>query len=163
MIFLAVAHLVAEYDGNLVFIRQNGKEPRIDAHIVSERAEGIETRFFIDEIIIWLVIDRWINGTDGCSQIGHDGIETIVEIRIVIDTILLFHLFKEFLTSFFGIVVPLEDLRELCMRCCALDARSDDAAPAKFGRCLWCRCNRIAAWYDETGGKSERQQFLLES
>ena len=46
-----------EHDGDLVLVRQIAVQTHIDAHIMTERAEGIEAVLFIDEIIVGTIVN----------------------------------------------------------------------------------------------------------
>ena len=132
-----MAHFVSEHDGDFIVVRQDAEEARVDAHVVTNRAEGVEALVLIDEVVVGLVVDRRVDRTNRRRQVRHDGVDLPVVVGVVIDTILLLHLLKELLTALFGVVVLLEKCRELCVRSCALDTRTDDAAPAKL-----CMCDR---------------------
>ena len=135
MVLLAVPHFVPEHNGNLIVVRQDAEEARVDAHIVANRAEGVEALVLIDEVVVGLVVDRRVDCTNRRCQVRHDGVDLVVVVGVVVDTVLLLHLLEELLTALFRVVVLLEECRELCVRSCALDARTDDAAPAKLRVC----------------------------
>ena len=161
MVFLPMPHLVPEHDGNLVVTRQDAEEPCVDAHVVPERAEGIEALVLIDEVVVGLVVDRRIDRADCCRQVRHDGVDLVVVVGVVVDAVLLLHLLEELLAAFFGVIVLLEERCELCMRCRALNASADDASPPKLRMGDWCRGEPVRAGnHDHTRCEDGDDSFL---
>ena len=57
MFLLPVPHFMAQYDRDLGVIRHKIKHPRINAHIVPQRAKGVKALVRIDEIIVRLILN----------------------------------------------------------------------------------------------------------
>lgn len=165
MVLLAVGHLMPEHNGNLIVVRKDAEEARVDAHIVANRAEGVKALVLIDEVVVGLVVDRRVDRTNRRRQVRHDGVDFVVVVGVIVDTVLLLHFLEELLTAFFRVVVLLEECRELCVRSCTLDARTDDATPAKLRMCDRSRCEPVCSGnHDharcEDGDNSFLQGFL---
>ena len=57
MIFLSMAHFMAEDNGDFIVTVNEVEQAGIDAHIMSQRTKGVEGGFIVDEIVIGLFID----------------------------------------------------------------------------------------------------------
>lgn len=130
MIFLAVGKLMAEHDGDFIFVLEDFVESGIDAQVMSQRTECIEALLVVDEIIIRLVINRGIDRADAGREVRHDACKLLIECPVVIDPVLFFHLLKVFLPSFLGIIVLVKDGIQLGMCLHPADYSADDAGCA---------------------------------
>ena len=101
MVLLPMTHFVTEHNGNLIVIRQDAEEARVDAHIVADCAEGVKALVLIDEVVVGLVVDRRVDRTNRRRQVRHDGVDFPVVVDVVVDAVLFLHLIEELLTAFF--------------------------------------------------------------
>ena len=104
VVLLAVCHLMPQHDGDFVIGHQQVKDAGIDGHVVAQGAGSIEAGVRVDVVVVRHLADGRVHLGNTGGEVGHDGINPAVQIRIVVDPLLVLHLLKECLTAFLGIV-----------------------------------------------------------
>ena len=144
-------HLVCEHDGNFILVCQIAVKPYVDAHVVSECAEGVKTVLSVDEIVVGAVVDTRVHRSDCRREIGKDAVKLTVQIPAIIHAVFFLELRKECLTPLLGCVVVLnlfvhfvcgdgtaDDCTDDALRVCLGDRRCHNTSRHSCGK---CECN----------------------
>ena len=113
MVFLAMAQFMANHHCDFIIGGEQIEDPLVYIHIVSDGAVRVGIIMGADEIMIGFLVYRRIHGPDSRGYVGHNGIQTAVQILIVHHPFFFLHMFKPFLPAFVRVVVRLVDPHDL--------------------------------------------------
>ena len=103
MVLFAVGQFVAEDEGHFVFIVvQLLERADVDAHVVAQRAEGVEGPLVVDEVFIRLRADGGFGflRRDGRAQAAHKAVQHGVGRRIPVDAVFILDLVHVLVPAF---------------------------------------------------------------
>ena len=139
MVLLSVAHFMSQHHRNFIRIVRQAVKAFIHAHHMAHTAKRVKAFLFIDKIQIGFLINSRINSRNTLRQAGHHLIQLLLAVIVFGNAIFFFITLKKLLASFFRLVIILNQLINLLMRCSSLHNSSKHIAQYRS----LCHRNRL--------------------